>query len=67
MTTKLIILIVVGLLVFGALLCIIVKAWRYRSNPLTRSIGPTTDLCTRKENQSRASQPHWWRHSPYPH
>ena len=32
MTTKLIILIVVGLLVFGALLCIIVKAWRYRRN-----------------------------------
>ena len=32
MTTKLIIIIVVGLLVFGALLCIIVKAWRYRRN-----------------------------------
>ena len=32
MTTKLIILIVVGILVFGALLCIIVKAWRYRRN-----------------------------------
>ena len=32
MTTKLIILVAIGLLVFGALLCIIVKAWRYRRN-----------------------------------
>ncbi len=32
MTTKLIILIVVGLLVFGALVYVIVKAWRYRRN-----------------------------------